>query len=255
MARPWKFRPGQHIYICIPSVGLWTYHPFSVAWNEKEHLPIDEKGLVMTQQDVISVQKETISLLVRRRTGFTDTLYKRALKSADSSVYLSAFVEGPYGAIHDLDSYGTVLLFAGGIGITHHVPFIRHLVQGYADGVVAARRVTLVWTIQSPEHLEWVRPWMTNILQMDRRREVLRIMLFITRPRSTKEIRSPSATVEMFPGRPNIQTVLDKEIEQQVGAMGVMVCGGGAMSDDVRRACRERQAISNIDFIEESFTW
>lgn len=255
MARPWTFRPGQHVYICIPSVGLWTYHPFSVAWNEKENLPTDEKGLVMTQQDVTSGQKETISLLVRRRTGFTDTLYKRAAKGVDGHVYLSTFVEGPYGAIQDLDSYGTVLLFAGGIGITHHVPFVRHLVQEYADGVVAARRVTLVWTIQSPEHLEWVRPWMTSILQMDRRREVLRIMLFITRPRSTKEIRSPSATVEMFPGRPNIQTVLDKEIEQQVGAMGVMVCGGGAMSDDVRRACRERQAISNIDFIEESFTW
>ncbi|KAE8556804.1 hypothetical protein EYB25_001508 [Talaromyces marneffei] len=255
IARPWTFRPGQHVYICIPSVGLWMYHPFSVAWSEKEHLPTNEKGLVMTRQDVMTVQKETISLLVRRRTGFTETLYKRAAKGVDGHVYLSAFVEGPYGAIHDLDSYGTVLLFAGGIGITHHVPFVRHLVQGYADGVVAARRVTLVWTIQSPEHLEWVRPWMTSILQMDRRRDVLRIMLFITRPRSTKEIHSPSATVEMFPGRPNIQTVLDKEIEQQIGAMGVMVCGGGAMSDDVRRACRDRQAISNINFIEESFTW
>ncbi|EED19952.1 ferric-chelate reductase, putative [Talaromyces stipitatus ATCC 10500] len=255
LARPWTFRPGQHVYICIPSVGLWTYHPFSVAWSEKEHLPTDEKGLVMTQQDVLSVENETISLLVRRRTGFTDTLYKRAAKGVDGRVYLSAFVEGPYGAIHDLDSYGTVLLFAGGIGITHHVPFVRHLVQGYADGTVAARRVTLVWTIQSPEHLEWVRPWMTSILQMDRRRDVLRIMLFITRPRSTKEIRSPSATVEMFPGRPNIQTVVDKEIEQQVGAMGVLVCGSGPLGDDVRRACRQRQMISNIDFIEESFTW
>lgn len=209
----------------------------------------------MTNQDVMSTKRETISLLIRRRTGFTDSLYKRASKAADDRVYLSAFVEGPYGGIHDLDSYGTVLLFGGGVGITHHIPFVRHLVQGYAEGIVAARRVTLVWTIQSPDHLEWVRPWMTSILQMDRRREVLRIMLYITRPRSDKEIRSTSATVEMFPGRPNIQGILDHEIEQQIGAMGVMVCGNGAMSDDVRRACRQRQAMSNIDFIEESFTW
>ncbi|QKX56724.1 uncharacterized protein TRUGW13939_03830 [Talaromyces rugulosus] len=255
LARPWTVRPGQHMYLYIPSVGFWTSHPFSVAWSEPERVLTEEKGLVMTRQDWMSAQKETISLLVRRRTGFTDTLYKKAEKSADGQISVFALAEGPYGGLHNLDSYGTVMLFAGGVGITHHVPFIRHLVQGYADGLVAARRVTLVWTIQSPEHLEWIRPWMTTILQMDRRRDVLRVMLFISRPRNTKEIQSPSATVQMFPGRPNVNTLLDLEIENQIGAMGVMVCGSGGMADDVRLACRQRQAYSNIDLIEESFTW
>lgn len=236
-------------------MGLWTFHPFSVAWSENEPFSVDEKGLVSTQQDVLTTHKETISLLARCRTGFTDILHKRASKGINGHVCLFAFVEGPYGAIHDLDSYGTVLLYAGGIGITHHVPFIRHLVQGYADGSVAARRVTLVWAIQSPEHLEWIRPWITSILQMDRCREVLRIMLFITQPRSASDISSPTEIIEMFSGRPDIQTILDKEIEQQIGAMGVMVCGSGALSDDVREACRERQCASKIDYIEESFSW
>ncbi|CRG85905.1 hypothetical protein PISL3812_02908 [Talaromyces islandicus] len=255
LARPWTVRPGQHMYLYIPSVGLWTSHPFSVAWSESERALTEEKGLVMTRQDLMSAQKETISLLVRRRTGFTDTLYKRAEKGVGGQISVFALAEGPYGGLHSLDSYGTVVLFAGGVGITHHVPFIRQLVQGYADGMVAARRVTLVWTIQSPEHLEWIRPWMTTILQMERRRDVLRVMLFISRPRNTKEIQSPSATVQMFPGRPNINTLLDMEIENQIGAMGVMVCGSGSMADDVRLACRQRQAYSNIDLIEESFTW
>ncbi|KAL1965404.1 hypothetical protein VTN77DRAFT_5841 [Rasamsonia byssochlamydoides] len=255
MARPWEFKPGQHMYLYIPSVGLWTSHPFSVAWSQPEELITDEKGLVMSQQDLVALQKNTISLLVRRRTGFTNKLYKRAEESVGGRISLPAFAEGPYGGIHNLDSYGTLLLFAGGVGITHHVPFVRHLVAGFADGTVAARRVTLVWIIQFPEHLEWIRPWMTTILGMERRREVLRIMLFITRPRNTKEIHSPSATVQMFPGRPNIDTLIDMEIEHQVGAMGVMVCGTGSLSDDVRRACRKRQTISNIDFIEESFSW
>lgn len=173
----------------------------------------------------------------------------------DSRLTLRAFAEGPYGSIHSMDSYGTVLLVAGGVGITHHVPFVRHLVHGYAEGTVAARRVTLVWIIQSPEHLEWIRPWMTSILAMDRRREVLRIMLFITRPRNTKEIQSPSATVQMFPGRPNIDTLVGMEVENQVGAMGVLCCGNGSLSDDVRRVCRKRQDQTNIDYVEESFTW
>ncbi|KAJ9326532.1 hypothetical protein DTO027B5_237 [Paecilomyces variotii] len=255
MARPWRFQPGQHMYLYVPSVGLWTSHPFSVAWSQAEEIYTDEKGLVQTRQDVLALQKATISLLVRRRTGFTDKLYQRAERSVGGKVALKAFAEGPYGSIHTLDSYGTVLMFAGGVGITHHVPFIRHLVAGHADGTVAARRVTLVWVIQSPEHLEWIRPWMTSILGMERRRDVLRILLFITRPRNTREIQSPSATVQMYPGRPNIGALVDMEVESQIGAMGVMVCGSGSLSDDVRRVCRKRQTSSHIDYIEESFSW
>lgn len=256
MARPWAFKPGQHIYLYIPAVGWWTSHPFSVGWSQTEDTMSDEKSLPITRQDLLGApQKETISLLVRRRTGMTDKLFQRASNAIGSRVTLRAFAEGPYGNIHSMDSYGTVMLFAGGVGITHHVPFVRHLVAGFAEGTVATRRLNLVWIIQSPEHLEWIRPWMTSILAMDRRREVLRIMLFVTRPRNTKEIQSPSATVQMFPGRPNIDTLVGMEVDNQVGAMGVLVCGNGSLSDDVRKVCRKRQSRSNIDYVEESFSW
>ncbi|PGG95318.1 hypothetical protein AJ79_10123 [Helicocarpus griseus UAMH5409] len=255
LARPWRFQPGKHLYLYVPSVGLWTSHPFTAAWSDSEDDVSDEKGLVMSRQDVLSMQKTSISLIVRRRTGFTNALFEKASENMDGRVSLKAFVEGPYGIDHSLDSYGTVMLFAAGVGITHHVSFVRHLVAGYSGGTVAARRVTLVWIIQSPEHLEWIRPWMTKILSMEGRRDILRIMLFITRPRNTREIHSPSSTVQMFPGKPNVQTLVDAEIENQVGAMGVLVCGTGSLSDDVRRACRMRQLGSHIDFLEESFSW
>ena len=255
LARPWTFKPGQHLYLYMPSVGLLTSHPFTVAWSDVVEEYPEDKGLAMTRQDVVSYQRETISLVVRRRTGFTDSLYQRTKASVTGTINLRAFVEGPYGNEHVLDSYGTVVLFAAGVGITHPVPYVRHLVEGYAQGIVAARRITLVWIIQSPEHLEWIRPWMTSILSMDKRREVLRILLFITRPRNTKEIQSPSATVQMFPGKPDIPTLLDNEVESQIGAMGVMVCGAGSLSDDVRLACRQRQTPTHVDFVEECFTW
>lgn len=152
MARPWTFRPGQHIYLYIPAVGWWTSHPFSVGWSEVEDSISDEKSLPMSKQDLVGgPQKETISLLVRRRTGMTDKLFQRATNAIGNRVTLRAFAEGPYGNIHTMDSYGTVMLFAGGVGITHHVPFVRHLVAGFAEGTVACRRLTLVWIIQSPD--------------------------------------------------------------------------------------------------------
>lgn len=254
LARPWTFRSGQHAYLYFPTFGYWQSHPFSVAWSEDSHDPSSEK-LAMNVQELNSMKKSTISFIVRERTGVTHALYKKAANSPDGKFTTRCFAEGPYGSIHSLQSYGTVMLFAGGVGITHQVPYVRELVAGYANGTVATRKVVLVWTIQSPEHLEWIRPWMTEVLAMERRREVLRIMLFVSRPRSTKEIHSPSATVQMFPGRPNIETLIGIELEHQVGAMAVSVCGPGTLSDDVRRAVRNRQYNSTIDFVEEAFTW
>lgn len=254
MARPWRFKPGQHAYLYMPSISLMQSHPFSVAWSEEAE-DLTEEKLAMNRQDILAMQKTSMSFVIRARTGFTNSLLKKAEASPDGKFFTKCWAEGPYGGMHMMHSYGTVMLFAGGVGITHQVPHVRDLVAGYANGTVAARKIVLVWVIQSPEHLEWIRPWMTAILAMEKRREVLRIMLFVSRPRSTKEIHSPSATVQMFPGRPNIETLMEIEMENQVGAMGVSVCGSGALSDDVRRAVRNKQYNGNIDFVEEAFSW
>jgi len=257
IARPWAFRPGQHAYIYLPAIGWWTSHPFSLAWSEEcedVSSASSEKGLVMTRQDVLDMRRTSMSLIVRRRTGFTEQLYRRADASPSGKFATSAVVEGPYGA-QNHHAFGTVLLFAAGVGITHQVPHVRDLVTGFSNGTVAARKVVLVWIIQSPEHLEWIRPWMTTILSLPRRREVLKILLFVTRPRSTKEIHSPSASVQMFPGRPNVQALVDAEVENRVGGMGVSVCGTGGLADDVRRATRRWMGRANVEFVEESFSW
>ena len=90
---------------------------------------------------------------------------------------------------------------------------------------------------------------------MEGRRDILTIKLFITRPKNPREIISPSATVQMFPGRPNVGLILGNEVKEQVGAMCVTVCGPGGLADNVREAVRGVQDQGVVDFIEESFTW
>lgn len=252
VARPWKFRPGQHLYLHMPSVGLMTNHPFSVVWSEEAPDPNGEKALPMSRQDVLAAKTTSLSLVIRRRTGFTDSLYKKA--EAKGSFTANAFVEGPYGS-ECFQSYGTVMLFAAGVGITHQVPHVRDLVRGYANGTAATRKVILVWIIQSPEHLEWIRPWMTQILGMEHRRDILKVLLFVTRPRSAKEIHSPSSSVQLFPGKPDVGALIAREQERQVGAMAISVCGTGSLADDVRKAMRERCQATEMDFFEEAFSW
>lgn len=254
MPRPWAFKPGQHAYIYMPSMALWTSHPFSIAWSDRISNSI-EKEILNNRKNVLALQNTSMSFVIRARTGFTAELYKTAEASMEGRFYAKCFIEGPYGGLHKMHSYGTVILIAGGIGITHQVSYVRELVAGYADRTVATRKLVLVWVIPKPEHLEWVWPWMKEILAMDQRQEILRVMLFISRPRSTPEIHYPSPGVQMFTGRPNIEGLLDMEIENQVGAMGVSVCGTGSLSDDVRKAVRDRQHVSNIDLVEEAFSW
>lgn len=255
LARPWTFAPGQHAQLYFPKLGWSTSHPFSVAWSEVAENPDEARGLPTDEQDVLTLRKTRLSFVIRARMGLTYRLLKYTELAPEGRTTVNCLVEGPYGGLHLLHSYGTVMLIAGGIGITHQVPHVRDLVAGYANGTVATRKVLLVWVIQSPEHLEWIRPWMTEILAMEKRRDILRIMLFISRPRSTKEIHSPSATVQMFPGRPNLETLLQMEIDNQVGALAVSVCGSGQMSDDVRGLVRAKQNETNIEYIEEAFSW
>lgn len=249
-------KPGTHAYLRFGSINCWESHPFSIAWVDHKLkdgvLPISEKGQARLCREEM---RTDVSFVIQAQTGLTRRLFNKA-KSCTPRVWsVRAAFEGPYAGHHSLDSYGHAVLFAGASGITHQIAFVRHLINGYSDQTIATRKVTLVWIVRDADHLEWVRPWMDTILRMPGRREVLTIKLFVTRPKNPREIVSPSNTVQMFPGRPNVKLLLENEVREQTGAMCVTVCGPGGLADNVREAVRNVQEDGVVDFIEESFTW
>ena len=103
MARPWKFRPGQHVYVYIPAIGWWTSHPFSLAWSQDEEWNQDdnttldpEKGM-SSDSSVLEERRTSMSLIVRRRGGFTRRLHKKAESGFERKSTHWAILEGPYG--------------------------------------------------------------------------------------------------------------------------------------------------------------
>jgi predicted ferric reductase len=215
-----------------------------------EKLPVTKTDL-----DKPRMLRTSISFVIQARTGMTRKLFDRVSRAPNGLMNLTGAVEGPYGGHESLHSYGTVVAFAGGIGITHQVSHVRDLVSGHAERTVATKKVVLVWIVRDMDSLEWVRPWMDKVLQTPKRRDILKVLIFVTRPKNAREVISPSATVQMFPGRPNPQVILDKEIIESTGAIAVTVCGPGSLADSVRHATRKRVGVKNVDFIEESFTW
>jgi hypothetical protein len=260
-----NIKPGTHAYLRFATLNAWESHPFSIAWVDHRStsptLPSTEKYFESEAESAImpkinpSKATTDVSFIIHSQTGLTRRLFDKANLCSPQTLTLKAALEGPYAGHHSLDSYGHAVLYAGSSGITHQIPYVRHLIQGFNEKTIVTRKVCLIWIVRDSEHLEWVRPWMDLILRMPGRRDILTIKLFVTRPKNPREIHSPSATVQMYPGRPNIKLILANEVKDQVGAMCVTVCGPGGLADNVREAVREVQDQGVVDFIEESFTW
>jgi hypothetical protein len=254
-------------------------HPFSVAWVDHGpaiHSPWRNRTLPLSQAQTLTShpsqdsevdfkplprKKETaISCIVASRTGMTAALFNKARKSATGAITLKAFVEGPYGGLENMRSYGTVVLFAGGVGITHQISILHDLVSAFADGTCATRKAVLVWSVREVEQLEWVGQWVDELVNMPRRGNELKVLLYVTRTNVGESgngvvFKETAVREEVKFGRMNVRDLVRGEFENRVGAMCVGVCGPGGLADDVRMATREVMGLGKVDFWEESFTW
>lgn len=293
-------RPGSHVYVYLPKYSWWMSHPFSVAWTNVESEPPTGSVYAEADdcaEDASLLNKETlgnaieddaalkspdylergatytsylmkrkkpptsISLICAARTGVTRTIYEAAMKAPNRTIYTSGLVEGAYAGHDDLSSYGTVIMFAGGAGITHHLVQIRHLIAAAKNNTVATRKIVLCWSVRDLEALAWVAPWMDEILKMPGRRDVLTMHLFVTKARGPADYKSPSRSIELKGERCKPGVILDNVLLKpasaggRVGACFVSVCGPGAFADEVRAAVRERMWVGALEMNEESFTW
>lgn len=262
--RSFNESPGYHIYVYIPSISLWMSHPFSVAMvrrrTEMEFSPANsplpslDEYFEDKSKRPSNINVHSVSCIMAARTGMTRKLFDKARSSPNGLYTCTALIEGPYGASRSLASYGTVLLFAGGAGITHQLSHIHHLLRGWASGTCATHRLILVWSVRSLEQLEWALPWLEEMNRMERYGRDLDIMPYVTRSRSVDQIMEPHK-LRLHLGRPHIQSLVDSYFQGRIGAMTIGVCGPGALADDVRRAARQVMDKGSVDFWEEAFTW
>ena len=157
VSRPWKYRAGQYLYLCVLGSRYSTWvqsHPYFVSWWYKNEEGQDVVVLIISRQrgfsasltddssgDLILGMKETRDESPRLRLA-TDV-------SSGHGTKKDVFIEGPYGQETQLGEYGTVLLFATGIGISGLLPFIKQFLQGFHNWEVKARRIALFWEVES----------------------------------------------------------------------------------------------------------
>lgn len=199
------WRPGQHVRIRIPALGGrhgFEGHPFTISSAS------NGEGMV---------------LMCKNAGDWTNRLFNfsRALEASISEPEEGAgrnvtiIIEGPYGGTGNtmLSSFSSLVLIAGGSGITHALAIAHDLLKRSPTGAVRARRVDLVWMVKIEQE---AKPLMATLLELvsdakswedasieGQRRQAnyasptaLRIQIFVTRcPASSPLTLVPDVTV------------------------------------------------------------
>ncbi|KAH8747607.1 hypothetical protein F5883DRAFT_368126, partial [Diaporthe sp. PMI_573] len=123
----------QYVYLNIPGVSRTSFaqlHPYYIAWSYRKD------------------DSDYIVLITEQRHGFTKQLCSHRSDEPDDPPKLAALVEGPYGRELGLSSYGTVLLFATGIGIAGQLSYVSQLFDQYGTRKSQTRRIVLYWQVE-----------------------------------------------------------------------------------------------------------
>ena len=111
--------------------------------------------------DVAPYWKE-LTFLINVREGFTRRLAARA-RVGDK---VKVLVDGPYGFSPNLDNDDTVVLVAGGSGVTFTLSTFLGVLSHVQSGKSRCRRLVWVWSIREPGHIEWVSKALTTALAL-----------------------------------------------------------------------------------------
>lgn len=140
----WK--PGQYVYLRMPGISIFENHPFTIASLCSDDFP-SEYG----------EQYRDMILVFRPFGGFTNKVVRAALANGPEHTY-RAFLDGPYGGMQrELAAFDTVVLFAGGSGITAIVSHLLDLIKRMRDGKAVTKQVHIVWALKRPETMEWFK--------------------------------------------------------------------------------------------------
>lgn len=141
-----RWKPGQFVYLRMPGISLLDNHPFTISSLCSQDFP-SEYG----------EQYRDCVLVFRPYGGFTRRVLETAIEKGPFHTY-RAFLDGPYGGMRrDLAAFDTVILIAGGSGITALMSQLLNLIKRMRDGKAITKKIVVVWALKRLEAMDWFR--------------------------------------------------------------------------------------------------
>lgn len=165
---PMKWKAGQHAYLTMPSINKFQQHPFTVATASG-----DAVFFVRTQRGELSL----LVCMVVDAAGFTRRLRDRLIGTKSRTRCL---IEGPYGNVHSMHHYDTVLLVVGGTGVSFATSLLLDTLAVAKKDESTVTALHMIWNVRSADNVAWIAPLLNQALEGNPAIRV-RIDVFVTR--------------------------------------------------------------------------
>lgn len=166
-----RWRPGQHIFLTIPSVRFLQAHPYTITSVDQRSEGIAPSG----GRALLSSEGSELVLLIRAQKGFSKDLWDYVAKNRQAKgssgaptleivkgVSMRALVSLPLGSAGRVtyDDYESLLIICGGTGITFGIAVLEHACRRMArvaslsrarhgtDAKLKTRRIRFVWILK-----------------------------------------------------------------------------------------------------------
>lgn len=125
---------GQHVFLTLPGIStlLFESHPFTIA---NIHNPTARGN-----------KNKPLVFVIRGMSGFTRHLCNYAASYPGKPV--TVLVDGPYGRPPSVNSYSSVVLLAGGSGVSFTLPLLLDIISAVRRHESPVRRVLFVWSVK-----------------------------------------------------------------------------------------------------------
>lgn len=131
-----KWTPGAHVLLSIPKLGFGQSHPATILSTPSSH-------------------NGELVFILKAHKGFTRRCHQAC--HASSSPSYTALIDGPYTARHsDFAAFDTLILIAGGTGITFTISTLLDLAQRAASQPLPLRTIDFVWVIKQRSVMSWI---------------------------------------------------------------------------------------------------
>ncbi|GAA5928689.1 ferric reductase family protein [Sporobolomyces koalae] len=258
------WQAGQHAYLTFWGSQflrspwfLGQPHPFSIS-----NVPIPTAGQDQALRFVLRVHKGITKVLARQ-------IEQKCKATGQSEVPITVGLEGPHGWAPEVEEFDSVLLVAGGSGITHPLSVLADACQKASQGSLRTSRVKLVWALHRSAQLEWIRETIEEAHSLAAQANVkLDVEIYITRSEDAIEsgvstpTDSPSlasidekkedfgatlasfVNARQFSGRPDIAQTITEIVSESAGSTLVVACGPSSLANEVRYVASSHPASS-----------
>jgi ferredoxin-NADP reductase len=192
--------------------------------------------------------------LARSHAGFTQKLsaHVHAKSGHEDGVSTTVWVDGPYGGIHRplLTRYDSLVLVAGGTGITSCLPWLLHSVAQVKAESPRLKRVVLVWAMKRVDALSWLADEFERVAEKEANIEVTMRFHVTGNESSTSIVRQSADVIDVKDETKISSVVTDRSstdlkggsagstFENRLSNLGTRASGRPVMSDVLREHVR-----------------